>query len=150
MIWAWICHALGFDYGLPYGHLGLYNMWSGFGSDVGEVVIIGGLASMFRKHNCHVHGCWRIARHPVEGTSYVVCRRHHPAGPPTHQDVVDAHAAAVAQVSGGAGSNPAGAGLPADPRVVPPPAATSQVSVPQQLLDDIRKAPRKAPGGDRP
>jgi len=49
--------------------------------------------------------------------------------------------AAGAQVSGGAGSNPAAAGLPADQRVVPPPAAMGQVSVPPQVLDAIRDAP---------
>lgn len=75
MTWLW--HLLGFDYGLPYGHVGWYNMWSGFGSDVGEVVIIGGLIQMFRKHNCHQQGCWRIGKHQVDGSPW--CSRHHEA-----------------------------------------------------------------------
>jgi hypothetical protein len=55
-----------------------YGFWSGFGSDVSEFAIILAAIGLFRKHNCHVRGCWRIARHPIEGTPYVVCRKHHP------------------------------------------------------------------------
>jgi len=64
-----------------------YGFFSGFGSDIGEVAIIGGLVAIVRKHNCHVHNCWRIGRHPVEGTPYVVCRRHHPEGHLTAEKV---------------------------------------------------------------
>ena len=55
-----------------------YNFWSGFGSDLGEVAIIGGLLTAARRWNCEVHGCWRLGRHQVEGTGHRVCRRHHP------------------------------------------------------------------------
>jgi hypothetical protein len=55
-----------------------YGFWSGFGSDIGEVTIIGGMIMMYRKHNCHQPGCWRIGRHRIEGTEYMVCRKHHP------------------------------------------------------------------------
>ena len=86
---SWLLHVLGVDNvsGRWYG------FWSGFGSDIGEVVIIGALVSVYRKHNCHAKGCWRLARHPVEGTPYVVCRRHHPDGPPTHARILAAHRA---------------------------------------------------------
>lgn len=56
-----------------------YGFFSGVGSDIGELAIIGGLISIYRKHTCHIDGCWRIAKHPVEGTPYVACRKHHPA-----------------------------------------------------------------------
>ena len=75
---AWLWHLLGFDAGAPYGHIVPYNVWSGFGADVGEIAIVGGIATLVRKHKCHVHGCWRYARYPVEGTPYVVCYKHHP------------------------------------------------------------------------
>ena len=70
-----------------------YGFWSGFGSDIGEIAIIGAVFAMYKKHNCHVAGCWRMARHPVEGTPYIVCRRHHPAVPKviTAEHIVDAH-----------------------------------------------------------
>jgi hypothetical protein len=49
--------------------------------------------TLARKHNCHVKGCLRIGRHPVEGTTFITCHTHHPRNaPPSHQDVLDAHA----------------------------------------------------------
>jgi hypothetical protein len=33
-------------------------------------------AVLFRKHNCHVRGCWRIGHHPLG--PYLLCRKHHP------------------------------------------------------------------------
>ena len=58
-----------------------YGFWSGFGSDIGEVAIIGGLIGVARNHNCHVKGCWRWAHHEYEmdGATYKLCRIHHPA-----------------------------------------------------------------------
>jgi hypothetical protein len=85
----WLAHVLGADYGLPYGHFSFYDFESGSGSDLGEVAIVGGLLSVYRRHNCHVHGCWRVGRHKVAGTDHVVCRRHHPDDPLTHQDLLD-------------------------------------------------------------
>lgn len=74
---TWLLHFLGIDTttSIP------GRFWPGFGSDLGEVAIIGGLASIYQHHRCHVHHCWRLARHPVAGTPHVVCRRHHPDGP---------------------------------------------------------------------
>ena len=66
-----------------------YNFWSGFGSDLSELAIAGGLIGMLRKHNCHVRRCWRIGRLPVEGTPYVVCRHHHPEGAPAARSVTE-------------------------------------------------------------
>lgn len=76
---TWLPHFLGLDD--PAGRW--YGFWSGAGSDLGEIAIIGGLISIVRRHNCHVHHCWRVGRHPVAGTLHVVCRRHHPDGPLT-------------------------------------------------------------------
>lgn len=75
-----------------------YGFFSGFGSDLGEYAIaasvIGTAAGMFRKHNCHVKGCWRLQKHHVEGTAYIVCKKHHPALPDediTAEHVREAH-----------------------------------------------------------
>ena len=78
MIWTQILHMLGVDdvSGRWYG------FWSGFGSDIGELAIIGGLITIARHHNCHQPGCWRLGRHHIEGTEYVVCRKHHPRNSP--------------------------------------------------------------------
>lgn len=70
-----------------------YAFWSGLGSDIAEVAILGGVWSLYRKHTCHVDRCWRISRHPVAGTPYIVCRKHHPTVPATvtHDHIKEAH-----------------------------------------------------------
>jgi hypothetical protein len=49
-----------------------------------SVAILVSLAvTAFRHFNCHVnspHFCWRFG-HPVEGTHYRACRKHHPTRP---------------------------------------------------------------------
>lgn len=92
-MWHWLIHVLGIDYGLPYGHWNWYNAWSGFGSDVGEVAILGGLISWARHANCEVHGCWRLGRHQT-AAGHKVCRVHHPDDHLTAEAVRDAHEAA--------------------------------------------------------
>lgn len=57
-----------------------YGFFSGFGSDLGEIAIVGGVATIiagaWHKVNCHNEGCWRIGIHHVAGGQYVVCRKH--------------------------------------------------------------------------
>lgn len=79
----WLNHVLGLDNGSG----GWYLLWSGFGANFGELAIVGSLIAGVRHHNCHVRKCWRVGRHPVAGTAFVVCRRHHPDGAPTAADV---------------------------------------------------------------
>lgn len=71
---SWLVHLLGLDDpgGRPYA------FWSGFGSDLGYLAFAGGLAAWLRKHNCHQHHCWRLGRHPLDGTGIYLCRKHHP------------------------------------------------------------------------
>ena len=46
-----------------------YQLWSGIASDVGELAIIGGLITLVRQRNCHVHRCPRLIwhEHPEHG-----------------------------------------------------------------------------------
>ena len=83
---AWLLHATGVDdtSGRWYG------FWSGFGSDIGEVAIVGGVVTMARRHNCEVHGCWRVGRHTT-AAGHRVCRKHHPDDPLTAEAVHQAH-----------------------------------------------------------
>ncbi len=83
----WLLHILGMDNASGT----IYLAWSGWGGDVGELAVFSALVGLLRKHNCHVQGCLRLGRHAVEGTAYVVCRRHHPEGAPTAQDVARTH-----------------------------------------------------------
>jgi hypothetical protein len=69
-----------------------YNFISG---PLADITLLGGAYAIARHHNCHVKGCWRIARSQVPGTSYIVCRKHHPHQSPSAQRVLDDHAAFV-------------------------------------------------------
>lgn len=76
-IWWWVeVHTGTTNEPGPY-----YGFWSGFGSDIGEVVLIGAIYAGLRKVNCHVKGCFRIGHYEVKGTPYKVCRKHHPSVP---------------------------------------------------------------------
>jgi hypothetical protein len=70
-IWHFILQITGVDN--PSGKW--YAFWSGFASDI---PLVGGLILLFRKHVCHQPGCYRIGRHAIEGTPYIVCKKHHP------------------------------------------------------------------------
>ena len=54
-----------------------YGFWSGFGSDIAEITLLGGLIAAYRHRNCHVKGCARLGK-PVAGTPYLACWKHHP------------------------------------------------------------------------
>jgi hypothetical protein len=90
-------HALSHFFGFDNLSGPFYGFWSGAGSDIGELALVGAVLGMIRVHNCHVKGCFRIGHHPVDGTPYKVCRVHHPGVPDggaTAQHVADAHWAA--------------------------------------------------------
>jgi hypothetical protein len=77
-----------------------YGFWSGFGSDLGEVVIIGGLVHFARHANCGQKGCWRFGRHnwtDAKGVVHKLCRKHHPVvdGQITGAQIAEQHAARV-------------------------------------------------------
>ena len=56
-------------------HSNGYQWWSGLGSDLTEVALIGALVTLFKHHNCHHKGCLRIGhRHPKHG--WPSCKRH--------------------------------------------------------------------------
>lgn len=74
-LWWGFQHAVGID--APGSRA--YNFWSGFGSDLGEITIVGGLVAMYRQHECHQDGCHRVGKFPFE--QYKLCRKHHPSVP---------------------------------------------------------------------
>jgi hypothetical protein len=94
--WHWLWVHLLQETGTTSSASRSYNFLSGAGSDVGELAIIGGLVQMYRKHVCHVDGCYRLSKHPVAGTPYLACRKHHPTVPDiiTAAHVAHAHARA--------------------------------------------------------
>src|SRR5690242_15971518 len=80
-------------------HLGIvdeagpyYGFWSGFGSDLAEISVLGaigtGVYQLVKKFNCHQPGCWRVGNHPAAGGQFMLCYRHHPdfkGKKPTHE-----------------------------------------------------------------
>lgn len=66
-----------------------YGFFSGFGSDLGEATLIGGIIAIYRKYNCHARWCLRFGRHdfldPNTGVTYKLCRHCHPAHPGKRQ-----------------------------------------------------------------
>lgn len=92
--WAWL--------GIDNVSGAWYGFWSGIGSDITELFAALGLFGNFyvllRRHNCEVHGCFRIVRHQVETTGHLVCRRHHPEGAPTAEHIRALHFRRTKQV----------------------------------------------------
>ncbi len=83
--WWWLWHPL---YGPG------YQLYSGIVGDISQVTVLGALGAFYWHHTCHVHGCWRFAKHPVDGTPFRACRRHHPAildAPVTAERIAQAH-----------------------------------------------------------
>jgi hypothetical protein len=90
----WLGHWLGTDNAAG----PVYLFLSGFAGDLGLLAATAaftfhGFVS-YRHKNCHVHRCVRVGHLAVEGTAWVVCRRHSPTKAPTHAEVVAAHHAA--------------------------------------------------------
>jgi hypothetical protein len=85
--WYWFLNVTGTH--IPAGGSEWYNFWSGFGSDLAEFAILGSLIAVYRNHNCHVKGCWRIGRHKVDGTPYLTCHKH--ATPDIHKHIHKQH-----------------------------------------------------------
>lgn len=60
---------------------GGYNFVSG---PLADITLLTAFASFlwlwWRKHNCHVHRCWRISWHPHPVHGHPVCKKHHPEG----------------------------------------------------------------------
>jgi hypothetical protein len=91
----WVALHTGVIHGGPDQY---YNFWSGFGSDLGEATLISavgvGVYTGVRRVNCHTKGCWRIGKHRLEGTPYVLCRHHHPHVPSrgaSHEHILEQH-----------------------------------------------------------
>lgn len=69
-IWYWIeVHTGTVNESGPY-----YGFFSGFGSDIGEVTVITGVALLIWHMNCHTPGCKRLTRQTTPD-GYKLCRK---------------------------------------------------------------------------
>lgn len=64
-----------------------YGFWSGFGSDLGEITLLGAVIAAYRHKNCHVKGCPRLG-HIDPAVHAPACKRHHSHG---HLHGIDPH-----------------------------------------------------------
>lgn len=51
-----------------------YGFWSGFGSDLSEIALLGAAYTLYRRHKCT--RCWRLSHMKVEGTHFKTCHKH--------------------------------------------------------------------------
>jgi hypothetical protein len=80
--WYWVeVHTGTVNEAGPY-----YGFFSGFGSDIAELAILGGVIQFARHANCHTKGCWRFGK-PLEGTAYRLCHHCHPGHKGTKRNV---------------------------------------------------------------
>lgn len=88
----WLAHWSGLDN--PAGPI--YAFWSGIGSILIPPLLtaLPIVAVLLRRHNCEIHGCWRLGRHRT-AAGHFLCRRHHPDGRLTHAQAVAEHHAAA-------------------------------------------------------
>ena len=89
-LWAHLLNGLGVR---PRTPSTAYNWWSGAGSDIGELAILGALLHGYKHINCSTAWCPRIGHHKVEGTPFTTCRKHHPTIPDKAPTVAEIHAA---------------------------------------------------------
>lgn len=66
-----------------------YGFWSGFGSDLTEFVLIGGLVGLYKHHNCAVPRCPRFARKKFEIVPTHMKTCHHHATPYWHEKLLN-------------------------------------------------------------
>lgn len=70
----WLSHWAGLDNGSG----AVYLFYSGFAGFILSLSVVGGLVTLYRKHECHQNRCWRIGKHPAANGVLVLCRKHHP------------------------------------------------------------------------
>ena len=72
---------LGLPHWVHWADHGGYNFVSGPLADITlGTAFVSWLILFLRKHNCHVHRCWRLAWHPHPVHGHPVCKPHHPHG----------------------------------------------------------------------
>lgn len=89
-------HAIAHFFGLDNLSGPEYGWWSGAGSDLSELALVGALIGGYRHVTCHQRWCGRLAKHQVG--PYRVCRRHHPGinnKAPSAAEIADAHQEAL-------------------------------------------------------
>jgi hypothetical protein len=69
-----------------------YQFWSGAGSDISELTLLGIALGAWKHVNCAVPWCVRFGRHPTADGLHKLCRRHHPDLPSRRLSLDEIHA----------------------------------------------------------
>lgn len=68
-----------------------YQLWSGAGSDLGEITMIGLAVAAFKHWNCEAPRCLRHGKHPTADGQHHLCRKHHPDLPNRRLSLAEIH-----------------------------------------------------------
>ena len=109
MWWHALVHAIGADYGAPYGRWVPYDFLSGSGSDLGEITLIGAALAVWKRFTCYTWWCPRHAAYDFTdagtGLTHRLCRHCHPQHP-GHRLTRNHIARIHARNQGGGGDGP--------------------------------------------
>lgn len=72
--WHWLIVHLSQESGTSTAGSRAYDWWSGAGSDIGEVTLIGALIASVHHVNCHNKGCLRLGKHTTPD-GYKLCKK---------------------------------------------------------------------------
>jgi hypothetical protein len=86
----WLLHWLAVHTGTVNEPGPYYGFFSGFGSDLGELALLGAVFHLYWRYTCHEPRCWRPGHLMADGHTRA-CWRHHPDGRPRPGHVRRAH-----------------------------------------------------------
>ena len=81
--WYWLWHPL-FGPG--------YQFYSGVGSDISEITILGAAIALLKHANCDAPRCLRYGPHRTADGHHKLCRKHHPDLPNHRLSLREIHA----------------------------------------------------------
>jgi hypothetical protein len=73
-------------------HANGYQWWSGAGSDLSELAMVGAAFGAWRHVNCAAPWCLRLGKHRTADGQHRLCRKHHPDLPDGRMSLEQIHA----------------------------------------------------------
>jgi hypothetical protein len=73
--WHFVYHHATQELGIDNASSRAYNFWSGIMGGIPTLAFLGGAFAVYRAHNCHVVGCYRVKRR-VTPQGNALCHKH--------------------------------------------------------------------------